>query len=791
MAKSIIKKLVIVILLVLIPMVAVKATTLKEIKDSIYNVKPSIFGNEIYNSNRYTQVDDLSIRDDSKNIEISSTGVETIFYNEIYKDDKLISKNDKLEMYFDSKTQIFKIKNIETGYIWSSAFYETSPDNSEAVNARLTSIALIEFYSYNEETKKLSNNLTEHNTNYYTNKIGVGRKYMASVESYPDNANAKVTLFIDFLIAKIRFAMDVTLKEDGLHVYIPNNQIEEYGNSKLASITVFPTFGATCEDLVPGYFILPDGTGALYRFKDNGDELQPMYNAKYYGGNIGLKNGQTNNFSQYTLPFYGNVHGINQDGYFCHIIEGDKNANLIFNPSGASNISYNYITNKFIFRESYIYPTSLSESESGGGINVIEDKKSTDNIHFVYQFVGGNDASYVGIANKYREYLINNNILEEKETNYGMSFEFLLSESESGLFGNRTFAVTKVKEVKEIIQDYITSGGKINNIVLKGWAKGGLSGMTPYKIRYESKVGTKNDFNELEEYCTENNIQVIYYNDYLKTYSSSKRSNESSDFARGYHKLKLKTTIDSYMYKDEYYLYPFKSLEFAKEDAKEYSKLSIDSLALDSIGYMLFSYNDDNVLNSRSKTASLFNETLIVLNEKNIKTSVYQPNYYLLNQTDNYLDYPIYNLQITIFDDTIPFLSIVLHDTMDLYSPLTNLSTNQEELALLYLDFGINPSYILTNDSTYKLKFTNSWNLYSTIYKNWKDNILRMNQKVKGGFEEISGAHITSRLVRQKGVVESDYSNGVKIIFNYTTEAINYNGTLINPVDYLLIGGDK
>ena len=40
---------------------------------------------------------------------------------------------------------------------------------------------------------------------------------------------------------------------------------------------------------------------------------------------------------------------------------------------------YNYITNKYIFREQYIYPTSLSSAESGAGISVVPDNKNTEN----------------------------------------------------------------------------------------------------------------------------------------------------------------------------------------------------------------------------------------------------------------------------------------------------------------------------------------------------------------------------------------------------------------------------
>lgn len=784
---KVIRKFGILVLSILIFFLSFQIIVFGEEKQSFVIETDSLLGSDLYISNRYTKVEDYELRDDLNNIETSSTGIVTDYTVHLVDDDVFISSNGVVNLYFNEDLMVFKIENIETGYIWSSSFTDVSPENSDSIYNRLTSMVLIEYYPYNEDTQEVSESLIEHNLNGYVRNLGEARKDMASVETFIDGD--VVTIWIDFNVAEISFPMQVYLDDDGLHVYIPSNQITE-NNNLLASICVFPTLGATVMDNIPGYVIFPDGTGALYRYKDTSEISPVMFNQRYYGVNLGIKNNQSTSFSQLSFPFFGNVHGVNQDGFFAHIVSGAENATLVFNPAGASNINYNYLTNKYLYRESYIYSTSLSSSNEGTGITAIETEKSQADIHVLYQFVSGEEASYVGLAKAYSDYLIKSNKLKEKSNQTGgIDLEFLLSESSQDLFGEKALVLSTLKEIKDTISELINSQVSIQSVTLKGWAKGGLTGHTPYSIDLEKKIGSKQELNDLIQYCKDQSIQLSFYNDYVKTYETSKRVNLASDIAKGLHKLRIETALTSLMRDSVFYLDPVVSSEILNADIKTYQKFQIESLSLDTMGSMLFTSTSNSEVSQRYRNALIYQSMLDSLANENINLSLYRPNAYLWAETDAYLDYPMFNQQIRFYDDTIPFLSLVLQNSMALVSQPLNLMTNVNEMANQILEFGLTPSFLLTNYSPYDLKYTDSWELLSSQVDTWKSFIIDISTKQKILYLSHEGTNLVSREVIVEGLIKNTYQNGAVIIFNHRRSSVSYQDITILPYSIYVMGG--
>jgi hypothetical protein len=548
--------------------------------------------------------------------------------------------------------------------------------------------------------------------------------------------------------------------------------------------------GATVMDNVPGYVIFPDGTGAMYRYKDTSEISPVMFNQRYYGMNLGVRNNQNTSFSQLSFPFFGNVHGVNQDGFFAHILSGAENATLIFNPAGASNIRYNYVTNKFLYRESYIYPTSLSTSNSGGGITMIENRRSESDIHVLYQFVSGDEASYTGLAKVYRDYLIESKILPaDKNQSHGIDLEFLLSESSQGLFGEKVLVLSTLKDIKSTIAHLIESHVSIRSITLKGWAQGGLTGHTPYPLRIEPRIGSIQDLSVLMQYCEDQGIQLSFYNDYVKTYETSKRINAASDIAKGLHKLRMKTTQTSLMREFAFYLDPMISFELVNEDIENYQKLQIDSLALDTMGSLLFTSVANNEVSQRHNNAKTYQSMLDSFKSAQMTLNLYQPNAYLWHGTDTYLAYPMFNQQIRFYDDTIPFLSLVLQNSMVQVSEPLNLMTNVNEMVNQILEYGLMPAFLLTNQSLYELKYTDSWSLLSSQTDTWEAFIIDVSMKQEMLYLAHEGTALVSREVIVEGLIKNTYENGVEIVFNHRRNAVTYQDNTIQPYSFYVMGG--
>ena len=132
-----------------------------------------------------------------------------------------------------------------------------------------------------------------------------------------------------------------------------------------------------------------------------------------------------------------------------------------------------------------------------------------------------------------------------------------------------------------------------------------------------------------------------------------------------------------------------------------------------------------------------------------------------------YLDMPLFSNQKTYYTDNVPLLPYVFRGVIDYYTTYTNFFANQEEQLLRSLDYGAYPSYILTASESRDLKYTDSYNLFTTVYSHWKDNIVKNYQVMQAGYNAIGNSYVVSRNVKEIGLVEITYSNNQIIIIDY------------------------
>lgn len=85
-----------------------------------------------------------------------------------------------------------------------------------------------------------------------------------------------VRIVYDFAeaVTSFRIPVEITLADDYVQASIVYPEIEEYGTSRLTSVSLLPYFGAG-ESGEDGYALVPDGSGALIRFSDSGRGASP------------------------------------------------------------------------------------------------------------------------------------------------------------------------------------------------------------------------------------------------------------------------------------------------------------------------------------------------------------------------------------------------------------------------------------------------------------------------------------------------------------------------------------
>ena len=115
---------------------------------------------------------------------------------------------------------------------------------------------------------------------------------------------------------------------------------------------------------------------------------------------------------------------------------------------------YDWITAKFVYRQSY----NQSMSQSTGSIVVLQNERNHFDARIRYEFVGGDDATYTGLAKTYRDYLLENDALNQVEEQFKMRLDFLGLEQKNGMIFREDVVMTTVEDIKQIYEELGVEG---------------------------------------------------------------------------------------------------------------------------------------------------------------------------------------------------------------------------------------------------------------------------------------------------------------------------------------------
>lgn len=562
----------------------------------------------------------------------------------------------------------------------------------------------------------------------------------------------------------ISVTMKVTLTEDGIDVSIPESGTTEKEGSKytLLSIYVFPFMDANRGHDQNGYLFVPDGSGALIRTSVETISTE-AYEKQVYGSDLGLGNFNSKNNQGMLLdaekiyvPVYGVIQNVNESGVAAIIEDGDEYASIQAYASGITT-DFNFITSKFLVRQSY----QMKVSQSGATVSMIQEERNHFDIKVAYKFLSGDDADYVGIANAYREHLIENGVLslqKDDKKDIPLKLEFIVAEKEEGLFGKSTVAMTTAEDLDIILTDLMNSGIRNIQVVLRGIGKGGATGAAPTLFTFEKETGSKKEWTALIEKYDKLGIDIALYCDFTRGYNDAD-GYSNKDRAQSISKVLLQT-YDNGRFT---YLSPTFTVDALQKFAKDAATIGVDNLAVDAIGKNLYSNWNSRGPLTRAESMNVLSS----VDTGDTQLSIYTPNAYMFGVTDAAYDVPTSSSGYYIFTDTVPFLQIVLKGCVDIYGTGFNFHANADEDMLRCIEYGLYPSYYLTKENTIEMIDTASSWLYTSEYEQWRDSILSEYETMNSVMEAVKGATIVERTVLAEGVIMVEYSNGNSIVVNY------------------------
>lgn len=702
-------------------------------------------------SNQYTQVEDertdWSIRQD------------------IPASYEKLDENANFILYADRETLGFKVVDKRSGYIWHSSLDNVT--EADKLNKTWTAFARsavsLEMMMKNATTQRLSLTKDQKSINFSTTDHGF---------------KADIT----FPLYGLGLTLYVELEDDGVSVKVPFASIKQtMEDYRFETLHLYPFFGATILDTVPGYIFIPDGSGALMRFSDT-TKAESMFYGKYYGYDLGMTtvinfNGFVNPAYNLSLPVTGMVHGVHQNAYLLVLEEGASYGTLRVHPAGVTT-QFNFAYNTFIYNESFFQATN----RAGAGVTAIQKNTNAFNISMHYRFLSGDQADYAGMALSYQDYLVDSGKLKDQTdaSPMGIRLEFLMGEKRKFLFWDLPVKMTTLSQAQTILESLKSLGVKAPEVILYGWQPLGASTMAPTSFKMEGSFGSVTQLKSLGTWLKTNQGNLNLYLDPQSAILNSSAYSVRSDLAmsitnknlKGYNRNKLN------------YYFNLANVEkrLVKFDAS-LSKLTDLGLALDSIGSILYSdFKPADTVN-REEAIAAYQGYLDTLTHP---TAFYIPNDYLLGYAKSYYDAPLTNSGYLYVSDSVPFLEIALSGYVNLYSTPLNFSSDLSFERLRLVDYNIYPSFFLTQNDTSKILNTQSNWIYTSSIGQWGDDVSATYAWMSSRLTPVKGATVIDRSVPQSGVSVVTYSNNQRIIVNYNATAVTVDGITIAPKDAIV-----
>lgn len=572
--------------------------------------------------------------------------------------------------------------------------------------------------------------------------------------------------------ANFEMAIEYTISETGLEARLPASSIRfDESNFTLKSVTMLPYMGSGSTQNT-GYTFIPDGSGTLIRFEDlqgaNYNVAGQLYGADFAYHTISGQHSET-----MRLPVFGVVENrevevsssggimppssepaekkIDSRGYFAVITEGDSMATLMSEHGGQLH-AYNNVYATFKPRPSDQYNLADSISiGSNASWTVTSSRKYTGSYRIQYIMLDdkanveeagkGYEASYVGMAAAYRDFLEGEGIIKKLTADDVKKDIPLYIEAFGSIKTNEKVMslpvtvdtpLTTFEDIKTIYGELSEAGISNINFRLTGYYNGGLDNTYPSKIKWVKNLGGEGGLEDLLDEAKDKGFGIFPEFDlaYVKTSAWFDGVSDKRDL--------VKSIDDRYMSKRNYdaAMQSFESDFALAVSPSVYSyflaKIDKDLAGLDNLGNIsastlgtdLNSDFDDEDPYNREDSKQFTTDALAVLDEK-YSVMVDGGNAYALQYVDHIIDVPTESSNFLKASEAVPFYTMVLHGYVNYTGSAINMEGDIQYAILKSIENGAALYFTLCYDNTSSLKENEEYNkYYSVSYDIWKEDMV-------------------------------------------------------------------
>ena len=663
--------------------------------------------------------------------------------------------------FYDKESDAsFRIVETATGYLWASSVdydYFLEPDSPLADPDDLglnlfwqNKLRSPFFLSYYQNL----NLREEHAFENVRSRLTMTRTSVSDGVGF----HVEVSLFL----SKINFSFSVVFNADGLHIDLPFASIEELGEFKLSTISLYPMLGATKRLRTPGYVVIPDGVGALIRYTDDPD--LGVYTKRFFGHDEGL-NAYTSDQPLFA-NMYGVVHGHQQHAMLAIIDEGSAHAILnhfgsqVFLDFNFSYVSFNYRTT---------YRQFLNQAKTSS-VNLLQKDATPIDLGLHYQFLTGSDADYVGLANQFADWRFANEEQATTLTSVPLHVDILALETKPGLFSREKVVMTDVDGLIEIVDDLRTDVTEQLMLNYLGWQQGGYSYTAPEYQQLDASLGNLSDWHDYQATLDDDDTVLHFAGDPYRAYVRG----------RGYQTTDIIQTIGlEFVLNHDYYLLNGNAGERLMSDLRTtLSDLDIQGVSLETIGHRV------------SSDFSPLGESKEVMIESiqhaiSVHDALYRPMSYAW-KGQYLLDLPMYSSEQARLTDTVPLIPYMMNKHRIGFGRAGNFFSNTTNELLRMIDYGLYPAFFVSEASAYQLLDTPSEHIFTSRYQDWQPEIKRQYDFISNALMDVLGQRVVAREVLDLGVVAVTYESGTTIYINYSGNPYEQGSLVVEPMAYVV-----
>ncbi|MBR5570912.1 MAG: hypothetical protein IKW10_08505 [Oscillospiraceae bacterium] len=687
-----------------------------------------------------------------------------------------IAQNEKLALYLRKETASIRVVNLENGYIWGALRQDQPEDLNKTWSSFGNSIVSIKYY---DEAGGIA-------------QIGAGNsKNKCSYEACENG----VVLHVDFKEQGISLSARLTLESDHIRFSLEDSSIKETGSCVLGQVWFAPFLGATVGDEISGYMFVPDGSGALIRFRRPVKYLAG-YCERVYGNDYSIDNPYTigdlnanrgNDFLKdsetITMPVYGISHGYDQNALFGYVQSGAEYASIMADPAGIVT-NYNYSTAYFTYRQAYLQPVG----RDGAGIQMVQKTPNTVNPSVCVYFLQGEDANYSGMAKQYGSILTQEGNMPDYALQIpAMMMDFIVADIQEGYLYDSTTQLTEADQLLDAAEYLQQQGITNSSFQLLGWQEGGLNGYEKLETYEDTQLGSLQDVTSLQKKLEKQGTALSMYLAPLSVRQVQVSSENDLGIALSQEVIQLMRNDQNVFLGDIQYLKIKKALSAYTKQIDSLKKAGLTNYVTDELGSMLYAEMLLDKEMSRSQVLTMVSGKLEALTGETGLT-LYHPNQYVLGTTAVYRDAPMSSSRYAFETDSVPFLQLVLSGNVMLYAPYANQSFYTDMDVLKCIEYNAYPSFLLTGSDSKELTDTPSEEYFSTCFDDWKATAVSIYQRIDQVLHHVHGQQMLDHRVLQEGVVLTEYANG-SIYINYTDTDVTVNGVTVNAVSAVFVSG--